>query len=157
MKITLILNGRTDEKFLMDALEHYKKKICHYIGLNIIEIASPKNTKSLSEAQIRDKEFELIEKQILPGDYIILLDEKGKELRSVEFAKFLQSKMNSSIRNLVFITGGPYGFSEKMYQLGADKLSLSQMTFSHQMVRIFFMEQLYRAFTILHKEPYHHE
>lgn len=157
MKITLILNGRTEEKFLKDAFSFFEKRVQHYIGFNSIEIPSPKNLKSLTESQIRDKEFVLIEKYIKHGDFVVLLDERGKEMSSVEFSMYLQTKMNGSFHNLVFIAGGPYGFSEKLNKYAQEKLSLSRMTFSHQMVRVFFVEQLYRAFSILRNEPYHHE
>jgi 23S rRNA (pseudouridine1915-N3)-methyltransferase len=157
MKITLLLNGLTGEKFLADAYASYEKRLKHYILFETITISTPKNTKSLSEEQVREKEAELTEKHISTGDYVVLLDERGKEYRSVDFAQYLQNKMNSSIRNLVFVCGGPYGFSHKIIQRADDKMSLSKMTFSHQMVRVFFVEQLYRAFTILRNEPYHHE
>jgi 23S rRNA (pseudouridine1915-N3)-methyltransferase len=157
MKITLLLNGRTEMKFLSDAFSFYEKRLKHYIPFEVVEIPSPRNTKSLTEEQVREKEGELTQKYFSTGDHVILLDEHGKELRSVEFAIYLQRKMNSSIKNLVFVCGGPYGFSKEITQRADEKLSLSQMTFSHQMVRVFFAEQLYRAFTIIKNEPYHHE
>src|SRR5690606_424596 len=123
----------------------------------IIELPELKNTKHLSEAQQKAKEAELLFKQIQPADFLILLDEKGKEFSSVKFAEFLNKKMLSSVQHLVFAIGGPYGFDDSVYSRANEKLSLSRMTFSHQMVRLFFTEQLYRAFTILKGEPYHHE
>lgn len=157
MKITLILNGRTEERFLQDAFAYYEQRLKHYITFQCIEIPSPKALKSLSESQVREKEYELMQKYLQAGDTLVLLDEQGKEYRSVEFARYLQGKMNQSVKNLVFICGGPFGFSETMLKRPHEKLSLSRMTFSHQMVRVFFAEQLYRAFTILRNEPYHHE
>jgi 23S rRNA (pseudouridine1915-N3)-methyltransferase len=157
MKITLILNGRTEQKFFQEALTFYLQRLKHYIPLECIEIPSPRALKSLTEEQIKEKEYELIQKQLSPGDTLVLLDEHGKEFRSLEFAKYLQTKMNQSTKNLVFICGGPYGFSEDLIKKCTEKISLSRMTFSHQMVRVFFAEQLYRAFTILRNEPYHHE
>ena len=157
MKITLILNGRTEEKFLKEAFAYYEARLRHYIPFQCIEIPSPKALKSLSEEQVLNKEAELMQKHLQPGDHLVLLDERGKEYRSVEFAGFLQQKMNQGLKNLVFMAGGPYGFSQSILALPHEKCSLSRMTFSHQMVRVFFAEQLYRAFTILRNEPYHHE
>jgi len=157
LKITLILNGRTEEAFLKEAFAYYEQRLKHYVPFQCIEIPSPKALKSLTEEQVKDKEYELLQKHIQAGDILVLLDERGKEYRSVEFAKYLQVKMNQSTKNLVFICGGPYGFSEALLKRPHEKISLSRMTFSHQMVRVFFAEQLYRAFTILRNEPYHHE
>jgi 23S rRNA (pseudouridine1915-N3)-methyltransferase len=157
MKITMLLNGLTEMKFLSDAFMFYQKRLKHYTVIEVIEIPSPKNTKSLTKEQVKEKEGELAQKHISTGDYVVLLDEHGKQMCSIEFADYIQKKMNSSIKNLVFICGGPYGFSKEIVQRSNEKLSLSQMTFSHQMVRVFFAEQLYRAFTIIKKEPYHHE
>jgi 23S rRNA (pseudouridine1915-N3)-methyltransferase len=157
MKITLILNGRTEQKFLQEALSFYLQRLKHYIPLECIEIPSPRALKSLTEEQIKEKEYELIQKHLSAGDTLVLLDEHGKEFRSLEFAKYLQAKMNQSTKNLVFICGGPYGFSDGLIRKCNEKIALSRMTFSHQMVRVFFAEQLYRAFTILRNEPYHHE
>ncbi len=157
MKITLILNGRTEETFLKEAFAYYEQRLRHYLPFQCHEIPSPKALKSLTEEQIRDKEAELVQKYLQAGDHLVLLDERGKEFRSLEFAGYLQNKMNKSIKNLVFVAGGPYGFSESLLKKPHEKISLSRMTFSHQMVRVFFVEQLYRAFTILRNEPYHHE
>ncbi len=157
MKITLILNGKTEQPFLQAALEYYVQRLKHYIPFQCIEIPSPRALKSLTEAQVCEKEFELMQKHLAPSDTLVLLDERGKEYRSIEFAKYLQTKMNQSTKNLVFICGGPYGFSEELLKKVTEKISLSRMTFSHQMVRVFLAEQIYRAFTILRNEPYHHE
>jgi 23S rRNA (pseudouridine1915-N3)-methyltransferase len=157
MKITLILNGRTEAPFLQEALSFYLQRLKHYVPFQCIEIPSPRATKSLSEEQIKQKEHELLQKHLNPGDALVLLDEQGKEFRSQDFAKYLQAKMNQSTKNLVFICGGPYGFCEELLKKVPERISLSRMTFSHQMVRVFFAEQLYRAFTILRNEPYHHQ
>ena len=129
----------------------------HYINFELEVIPDIKNAKNLSEPEQKEKEGELILKKLIPTDVLILLDEKGKEYRSVDFSKYLQKKMNSGIKQLVFVIGGPYGFSEEVYKKSTGKISLSKMTFSHQMIRLFVVEQLYRAFTILRNEPYHHE
>lgn len=157
MKITLILSGKTNESFLIDGFRNYEKRIIHYIPFNVVAIPDLKNTKSLDSLQIKEKEADLQLKNIVDTDFLVLLDESGKEYRSVEFASFLQQKMNASIKNLVFIVGGPYGFSDRIKKRANQNLSLSKMTFSHQLVRLLFMEQLYRAFTIIRNEPYHNE
>jgi len=157
MKIKLLVIGKTDDKNLISLIQSYEKRLKHYIKLDLEIIPDIKNVKNLSEKQQKEKEGELILKNIATTDNLILLDEKGNELRSVEFAKFLQKKMNSGIKQMVLVIGGPYGFSEKVYQKASGKISLSKMTFSHQMIRLFVVEQLYRAFTILKNEPYHHE
>lgn len=157
MKITLLTIGKTDDKYIIEGIEKYVKRLKHYISYTIIEIPDLKNTKSLSTDQQKAKEAELLRKHIGQGDFVILLDERGKEYTSVQFATFLNKKMVSGLQNLVFIVGGPYGFDQTIYDLAGDKLSLSKMTFSHQMIRLFFTEQIYRAFTILKGEPYHHE
>ena len=157
MKIKLLAIGKTDDKNLQTLIQSYEKRLKHYIKFELEIISDIKNVKNLSEKQQKEKEGELILKNIASTDNLILLDEKGNEFRSVEFAKFLQKKMNSGIKQLVLVIGGPYGFSEKVYQKASGKISLSKMTFSHQMIRLFVVEQLYRAFTILKNEPYHHE
>jgi 23S rRNA (pseudouridine1915-N3)-methyltransferase len=157
MKITLILTGKTDDSYIKEGFLMYEKRLKHYIKLETKVIPALSETKNLEPARVKDKEAELQFKLIEDADTVVLLDEKGKEYRSLEFAAFLQQKMNSSVKNLVFIVGGPYGFSEKMYKRANAKMSLSKMTFSHQLVRLLFMEQLYRAFTIIRNEPYHHE
>ncbi|HEX8376417.1 MAG TPA: 23S rRNA (pseudouridine(1915)-N(3))-methyltransferase RlmH [Pedobacter sp.] len=157
MKITFLTIGKTEDNYLKEGIEKYLKRLKHYIKFEMVEIPELKNTKSLSEEQQKVKEAEIISKNIINTDYIILLDERGTELSSTRFADSLNKKMLSSIQHLVFIVGGPYGFDNSLLIRANEKLSLSKMTFSHQMVRLFFVEQLYRAFTILKGEPYHHE
>jgi len=157
MKITLLLTGKTTESYIKEGFLIFEKRLKHYIQLNIITIPDLTNTKNLDSNIIKEKEAELQFKHIDNADFIVLLDEKGNEYRSVDFAGFLQQRMNSSVKNLVFIIGGPYGFAESIYKRANAKLSLSRMTFSHQIIRLLFMEQLYRAFTIIRNEPYHHE
>lgn len=135
----------------------YEKRLGHYIKFELELIPDLKKTKNLSQAQQKTKEGELILKTLSPTDTLILLDEHGKSYSSVEFSNFLQKKMNSGLKQLVFVIGGPYGFDEEVYKVASGKVSLSKMTFSHQMVRLFMLEQLYRAFTILRNEPYHHQ
>jgi len=157
MKITLLVVGKTEDKYLIDGIEKYINRLKHYIGFNMVVIPELKNTKNLTEAQQKSKEAELILKQVGNSDSIILLDEKGKNYTSVLFANYLNKQMIGSVQHLVFIIGGPYGFDEQIYKRANGSISLSAMTFSHQMVRLFFAEQLYRAFTILKGEPYHHQ
>ncbi|WP_163716430.1 23S rRNA (pseudouridine(1915)-N(3))-methyltransferase RlmH [Mangrovibacterium lignilyticum] len=157
MKIKLVVIGKTDKKYLQEGLELFQNRIPHYLPFEYQIIPDIKNTKSLSEEQQKEKEGELILAQLKAGDELILLDERGNEFRSVDFAGFLEKKMLGGIKNLIFCIGGPYGFSAKVYQAANGKISLSRMTFSHQMVRLIFCEQLYRALTILKGEPYHHE
>jgi 23S rRNA (pseudouridine1915-N3)-methyltransferase len=156
MKITLLLNGKTEDDHIIKGFAVYEQRLRRYIGFETVVIPALKNTKALSIDQQKQKEGELILKSIQSSDRLILLDENGKEYNSVGFADMVQQQMNSGIKNLVFVVGGPYGFSEEIYQRANGKLSLSKMTFSHQMVRLFFVEQLYRAMTILKNEPYHH-
>jgi 23S rRNA (pseudouridine1915-N3)-methyltransferase len=157
MKISLICIGKTDDSYLIEGIESFQKRLKFYINFKMIVIPDIKNSKNLSKEQQKAKESEQILKHINSGDHVILLDERGKEYRSVEFADFLSKKMVSSTQHLVFIIGGPYGFDANIEDRSDAKLSLSKMTFSHQMIRLFFSEQLYRAFSILKGEPYHHE
>jgi 23S rRNA (pseudouridine1915-N3)-methyltransferase len=157
MQITLIAIGKTDNTDLERLIAIYEKRLQHYVKFQLQVIPDIKNSKNLSEAQQKEKEGELILGQIQNSDVLILLDEKGKQYTSVEFSQFLQKKMNSGIKNLVLVIGGPYGFGSTVHQRSNGKISLSKMTFSHQMVRLFFVEQLYRGFTILRNEPYHHQ
>jgi 23S rRNA (pseudouridine1915-N3)-methyltransferase len=157
MKITFLTVGKTEDAYLKDGIDKYVKRLKHYTKLSIIEIDELKNTKALTQEQQKTKEAELILKKITPLDYVILLDEKGMEFSSSQFAAYLNKKAIGSVTSLVFVVGGPYGFDQSVYARANDKLSLSAMTFSHQMVRLFFTEQLYRAFTIIKGEPYHHE
>jgi 23S rRNA (pseudouridine1915-N3)-methyltransferase len=156
MKVTLILNGKTEDDYLQKGVTIFEQRLKHYLPFESIVIPALKNTKALSIEQQKQKEAELVLKWIQPVDRLILLDENGKEYTSTGFSTFIQQQMNSGIKNLVFVVGGPYGFSEELYKRATAKLSLSKMTFSHQMVRLFFVEQLYRAMTILKNEPYHH-
>lgn len=157
MKIKLLAIGKTDDKNLQTLIERYQDRLKHYINFQLEVIPDIKNVKNLSEVQQKEKEGELILKKLAATDQLVLLDEKGKEFRSIEFSTFLQKKMNSGIKQLVIVIGGPYGFSDAVYKKAQGKISLSKMTFSHQMIRLFVVEQLYRAYTILKNEPYHHE
>jgi 23S rRNA (pseudouridine1915-N3)-methyltransferase len=157
MKITFLTVGKTEDAYLKEGIEKYVKRLKHYTKLVIIEIDELKNTKALTPEQQKAREAELILKKILPLDHVILLDEKGKELSSMQFAAYFEKKALGSVPNLVFVIGGPYGFDQSVYERSNEKISLSAMTFSHQMVRLFFVEQVYRAFTIIKGEPYHHQ
>jgi 23S rRNA (pseudouridine1915-N3)-methyltransferase len=157
MKITFITVGKTEDAYLKDGIEKYVKRLKHYTKLELGEIPELKNTKALTEDQQKTKEAELILKKVTPNDHLVLLDEAGQEFTSVQFANYLEKRAISSVASLVFVVGGPYGFDQSVYQRANDKISLSRMTFSHQMVRLFFVEQLYRAFTIIKGEPYHHQ
>ena len=157
MKIKLLAIGKTDDKNLQTLIEAYQNRLKHYINFEIDVIADIKNVKNLTEAQQKEKEGELILKKLSATDVLILLDEKGTQFSSVAFSEYLQKKMNAGVKQLVLVIGGPYGFSEAVYQQARGKISLSKMTFSHQMIRLFVVEQLYRANTILKNEPYHHE
>lgn len=156
MQIQLLAIGKTDNKQLIELIETYSKRLAHYVKFNLEIIPDIKNSKNLSEAQQKQKEGDLILAKVSNTDVLILLDENGKQYDSVAFSNYLQKHMNSGIKQLVFVIGGPYGFSDTLYKRCNGKLSLSKMTFSHQMVRLFFIEQLYRGFTILRNEPYHH-
>ena len=157
MKITLLTVGKTDRDWVKQGLDIYTSRLKHYISFVITEIPELKNVSALSKDQIKTREAELILKNIKPTDDVILLDERGKEYSSMEFAKVLQDKISYTGKDIVFIIGGAYGFSNDVYQRANSKMSLSRMTFSHQMVRAIFAEQIYRAFTIMRGEPYHHE
>lgn len=156
MTITLLAIGKTDNKELNILIDEYAKRLSFYVKFNFEVIPDIKNVKNLSEKQQKEKEGHLILKKLSSSDMLVLLDENGKQFSSVGFSDYLQKQMNSGLKNLVFVVGGPYGFSEEIYQRSQGKISLSKMTFSHQMVRLFFIEQLYRGFTILKNEPYHH-
>lgn len=157
MKATLILVGKTVDKRFAELISEYTNRLKHYISFEINTIPELKNTKSLTSEQQKSSEAELIIKNLQPSDYVVLLDEHGKEMRSVEMADWMKRKMNTINKRIVFIIGGPYGFSQKIYDIAHEKLSMSKMTFSHQMIRLIFVEQLYRSMTILNGEPYHHE
>lgn len=157
MKIALLTVGKTDKDWVKQGIDIYSSRLKHYIPFSIIEIPELKNVSALSRDQIKIREGELILKNVKPTDEVILLDEHGKEFTSVEFAKHIQDRIAYTGKDMVFVIGGAYGFSEAVYHRANFKISLSKMTFSHQMVRAIFAEQLYRAFTIIKGEPYHHE
>ena len=157
MKFTLLVVGRTVEKHYITAIDDYVARTKHFTQFDMEVIPELKNTKNLTEEQQKEREADLILKVLQPGDTVVLLDEHGREFRSVEFASWMERKLSTTGKRLVFIIGGPYGFSPRIYQAAQEKLSLSKMTFSHQMIRLVFVEQIYRAMTILRGEPYHHE
>ena len=157
MKITLLTVGKTDKDWVRQGLDIYVSRLKHYIPFSIVEIPELKNVSAMTKEQIKTREGELILKNIRPTDDVILLDERGKEFSSMELAKIIQDKITYVGKDIVYVIGGAYGFSEQVYQRADSKLSLSRMTFSHQMVRAIFAEQIYRAFTIMKGEPYHHE
>ena len=153
MKIVLIVIGKTDAGYFVEAINEYKNRLVHYIPFEMEVIPDIKNVKNLSESQQKEREGDLILKALQPGDYLVLLDEKGKEFTSVQFSTYIERKTHTVPKRLVFVVG----FSDAVYKAAAEKISLSKMTFSHQMIRLIFIEQLYRAMTILNNEPYHHE
>ena len=157
MEVKLVTVGKTDVPWVKEGLELYVSRLRHYVPFSLVEIPQLKNASALSQDQIREKEGELVLKQVAPGDTVVLLDERGKEYRSVEWADWIGRPLARGGTGLVFVVGGAYGFSQKVYDRAESLVSLSRMTFSHQMVRTIFAEQLYRAFTILKGEPYHHE
>lgn len=157
MKIKLLAIGKTDDKNLVELITMYQNRLKHYIKFDFEIIPDIKNAKNLSEEQQKEKEGNLILSKLQNTDQLLLLDDKGRQFTSVEFSSFLQKKMNSGIKQLVLVIGGPYGFSNAVYKKASGKVSLSKMTFSHQMIRLFIIEQIYRGFTILKNEPYHHE
>ena len=157
MKIVLLSIGKTNEKYLIEGISLYQKRLKHYTNFEMIEISNIKKSQNLSKLELIKKEAELILKNIQNSDHLVLLDDKGKDYTSIKFSEKLQNWMISGKKRIVFVVGGAYGFSEEVYQRGNENLSLSKMTFSHQMVRLFFVEQLYRGYSILNNEPYHHE
>lgn len=157
MEIRFICVGKTGKSFLEEGEKEYAKRLKHYVKFSSVVIPDVKQAKSLSEDQVKQKEADAILAKIKPGERIFLLDEKGKEFTSSKFSGFIQKQFNQGGQSIVFIVGGPYGFAPIMYEKAVSKISLSQMTFSHQMIRVFFIEQLYRVMTILKGEPYHHE
>ena len=157
MNIELIVVGKTDMREVSALVDMYSKRINHYAKFSITYLPDLRNTKNLSEEQQKSAEGAMLLKDITTGDHVVLLDEAGEEMRSIAFAQWLQKRMNSGVRRLVLMIGGPYGFSDEVYNRANGKISLSKMTFSHQIVRAIFTEQLYRAFTIIKGEPYHHE
>lgn len=157
MKINLLVIGKTDATYFMDGIREYENRLKHYIPFEMLVIPDIKNVKNLSEDQQKEKEGELILKNLQTGDCLVLLDERGKEFSSLQFASYIEKKSHTVNKRLVFVVGGPYGFSQAVYDKASERISLSKMTFSHQMIRLVFTEQLYRAMTILNNEPYHHE
>ena len=157
MQVTLLCIGKTGKKFLEEGEQEYLKRLRHYISFQLQIIPDIKQAKSLSQSQIKQREGELILEKINPADTLILLDEKGKEYSSLDFSNYIQDQFNRGGKHIYFVVGGPYGFSDEVYERSNGKISLSRMTFSHQMIRLFFIEQVYRAMTILKNEPYHHQ
>jgi len=157
VRITLLVIGKTTDRHVQALIEDYAQRLGHYVPFSMDVIPELRNTKALTAEQQKAQEAELIKKQLQAGDYVVLLDEHGAERRSMEFATWLQKRMNTGARRIVFIVGGPYGFDASIHALAKEEISLSQMTFSHQLIRVLFVEQLYRAHTILRGEPYHHE
>ncbi|MCR4817263.1 MAG: 23S rRNA (pseudouridine(1915)-N(3))-methyltransferase RlmH [Bacteroidales bacterium] len=157
MNIKLIVVGKTDEKYLQEGIEIYMRRLKHYVNFEMVVIPSLKDQKNASSDEVKEREAVSILKHLDNVDRIVLLDEHGTQHTSVGFSQYIQKQMNAAVRNLAFVIGGAFGFSPRVYAASHDKLSLSAMTFNHQMVRLFFVEQLYRAFTILHHEPYHNE
>lgn len=157
MKIKLLAIGKTDNKQLIKLIDEYLKRLKHYVKFEIEIIPDLKNIKNITQEQQKEKEGKLILNKLQQTDQLILLDDKGEMYSSIQFSKYLQKKMNSGLKQLVLVIGGPYGFSEEVYNKSKGLISLSKMTFSHQMIRLFIVEQLYRSFTILKNEPYHHE
>lgn len=156
MKITLLVVGKTTDQRLQTLIDDYQQRLKHYIPFEMVVIPDLRNAKALTQAQIKEQEGIEILRRITPAMDVILLDEHGREYRSIEYAQWIQKKMSAG-RDITFIVGGPYGFSSAVYERANGKISLSKMTFSHQMIRLFFTEQIYRAMTILRGEPYHHE
>jgi len=156
MKICFLVIGKTVEDYLKQGIAIYEKRLKNYLPFEIKTIPELKKTSGLSQEQQKTLEGKILLESVLPSDFVILLDERGKELSSTDFASFLQKQMLQSTKSMIFVVGGPYGFSKEMYDRANDKISLSKMTYSHQMVRLIFTEQLYRAMTILKNEPYHH-
>lgn len=157
MRIVLLTVGKTDIPWVREGLETYVSRLKHYISFELRELPELKKVSSLTRDQIKRKEGEMILREIKPSDELVLLDERGMEYRSLEFSKFLEQRLATSSKDLVFVIGGAYGFCDEVYSRSDGKISLSRMTFSHQLVRTIFAEQLYRAFTIMKGEPYHHE
>lgn len=157
MKLHVIFTGKTTGKLFQEAISDYQNRLTHYVPFSLEEIPDLKNVKNLSEEQQKEREADMLFDRLQPGDVLVLLDEKGKEMTSREFSQYLEQKMQTVAKRLVFLIGGPYGFSPRVYEAAQGKISLSKMTFSHQMVRLFLVEQIYRGFTIMKGEPYHHD
>lgn len=157
VKTIFIVVGKTNDKRIVELMQEYLGRINHYLPFEVEVVPELRNAKNLTTEQQKEQEAELLKRAFQTGDYIVLLDEHGRERRSIDFATWMQKRLSASPRRLVFVVGGPYGFSPSIHQLANEEISLSQMTFSHQMIRLLFVEQVYRAMTILHGEPYHHE
>ena len=157
MKLLILFTGRTQGNIYPGLINEYVQRLSHYIPVQIEEIPDLKNTKSLSEDQQKEKEADMVFERMQGGDVLVLLDERGKEMTSREFSQWMEQKMQTVPKRLILLIGGPYGFSQRIYDAAQGKISLSKMTFSHQMVRLFLVEQIYRAFTIIKGEPYHHD
>lgn len=157
MKVTLLTVGKTEDAYIREGIDKYLKRLKHYLKVEIVDLPELKNTKALTADQQKNREAEMILKKVAATDYLVLLDEQGSEFTSQQFASYIDKKAVTSVQHMVFVVGGPYGFDQSVYQRANDKVSLSRMTFSHQMVRLFFIEQLYRACTIIKGEPYHHQ
>lgn len=157
MKIILLAIGKTNAKYLQEGIEQYIKRLSHYVPFEFKILPDVKSSKGLTQEKQKELEGQMMLNSIQPGDVVVLLDERGKEMTSRDFATYIDKKMVSVSKNLIFVIGGPYGFSAEMYERANEKLSLSKMTFSHEMIRLFFIEQVYRAMTILRGEPYHHD
>ncbi|NLY24862.1 MAG: 23S rRNA (pseudouridine(1915)-N(3))-methyltransferase RlmH [Bacteroidales bacterium] len=157
MKVILLSVGKTDDQAFTQIIEDYKKRVNFHISFDINVVPDLKNRRNISEKEQKKEEGIMILKSLQSSDHVVLLDDKGKQYSSIEFARFMEKKMNAISKRLVFVIGGPYGFSREIYDRANEKLSLSKLTFTHQMVRVIFAEQLYRAMTILKNEPYHHE
>jgi len=155
MRITLLESGKTKDSFIREGVELFRRRIVHYVPFRIETLPDLKNTRNLTMKEVQEQEGQFILKALKPGDFMILLDERGKEFHSISFAEYLNG-LEGRVNHLLFVIGGPYGFSEEVYKRADALLSLSKLTFSHQLVRVIFMEQLYRAYTILKGEPYHH-
>ena len=156
MRITLLQSGKTRDRFIIEGVEEFRKRVVRYAPFVIETVPDLKNTRNMTMKEVQEKEGGMILKRIKPGDYLILLDERGKEFHSIGFAEHL-NKLEGRVNHVIFVIGGPYGFSEAVYSRANEKFSLSKLTFSHQLIRLLFMEQIYRTFTILKGEPYHHE
>ena len=157
MKITLLAIGKTNAKYLQEGIEQYTKRLSHYIPFELKILPDVKTTKALTTDKQKEMEGQMFLNTIQSGDVVVLLDERGKEMTSRDFSVYIDKKMVTVAKNLIFVIGGPYGFSAEMYNRANEKLSLSKMTFSHEMIRLFFIEQIYRAMTILKGDPYHHD
>ncbi|MBP5214687.1 MAG: 23S rRNA (pseudouridine(1915)-N(3))-methyltransferase RlmH [Bacteroidales bacterium] len=157
MKLHVIFTGRTTGRLFQEAIADYADRLTHYLPFSIEELPDLKNARNLSEEQQKEREADMLFEKLQPGDVLVLLDERGREFTSREFSQFIEQKMHTVPKRLVFLIGGPYGFAPRVYEAAQQKISLSKMTFSHQMVRLFLVEQIYRACTIMHGEPYHHD